>query len=493
MLICRRYIFLLLIILNNNAFSQFADNKVFPNPNSKVVWKNGGTGHQNLITSASGEIYGIHNRIIYKQDSSGNTIWAKDFSQPIISISPDSNRFTGIAVNGGKLFVQAMQSSGQVSLGYAYLSVIVMDTAGNLLHLNTYTSYANRDDQLGCFPAFDSGAWYIYQYSGGISNNMIFIKVDTLGNWDSHAIIPNYRYLDAIDLVYVLAVSDSTYRVLVNALSYNLSTIPSFMACSKINDSGYKSWDVTMSDNTFNGVMHWTTASTVAADSLGNTYLFGGYYKEYTTYTTYEYLGVKLDRYGNLIIKKVFPDLNSSYPRFHSASCVNSFVDVNFFYSSNHLGASLRLDSAFHSPCLGIDSTVNLNVIPTFISNGSPYSTGTPVIYTPTPSSGQFSLPVSYSFSDFCTVLNAEFPIPATERISVYPNPTKDEFSILISENDLKIHQVAIYSLSGILLDFFSSPSLQNNNISLNGKDAGIYFLKIETNKGPIVRKLVIQ
>jgi hypothetical protein len=72
-----------------------------------------------------------------------------------------------------------------------------------------------------------------------------------------------------------------------------------------------------------------------------------------------------------------------------------------------------------------------------------------------------------------------------SQDISVYPNPTKDEIFI---KSELQIKKIEIYSLTGSLL--FSENNF-NEKISMRNFAAGVYLVKIYTDKGSVVSKVV--
>jgi len=72
-----------------------------------------------------------------------------------------------------------------------------------------------------------------------------------------------------------------------------------------------------------------------------------------------------------------------------------------------------------------------------------------------------------------------------TSRISVYPNPVKNEIFI---KTDSQIKRVEIYSLTGALL------LLENNfneKISVSDLPKGVYMLRIYTDNGLTIEKIV--
>ena len=89
---------------------------------------------------------------------------------------------------------------------------------------------------------------------------------------------------------------------------------------------------------------------------------------------------------------------------------------------------------------------------------------------------------------DACETFNDEVGIAENQDIlslQIFPNPTEDEIFI---QSNLQIEKVEVYSLLGSLL---ISEDNFNNKISVSALHAGIYLLKVYTNKGFVVRKIV--
>jgi hypothetical protein len=72
---------------------------------------------------------------------------------------------------------------------------------------------------------------------------------------------------------------------------------------------------------------------------------------------------------------------------------------------------------------------------------------------------------------------------------SLYPNPANKEFSIEI-QNDLKIQAILIYDLLGRLV-LAVNPT--NNQVVVSSLDKGMYFLKVETDRGQASQNLMIE
>lgn len=74
--------------------------------------------------------------------------------------------------------------------------------------------------------------------------------------------------------------------------------------------------------------------------------------------------------------------------------------------------------------------------------------------------------------------------------INIYPNPTTDKIKI-VAETDAKATLVSIYSINGSKIKDISLKS--NNEISLNELKNGVYYLKINTSEGSLIKKVIKQ
>ncbi|WP_346984107.1 T9SS type A sorting domain-containing protein [Chryseobacterium sp. POE27] len=72
-------------------------------------------------------------------------------------------------------------------------------------------------------------------------------------------------------------------------------------------------------------------------------------------------------------------------------------------------------------------------------------------------------------------------------NVQLYPNPVIDEFSLKI-QNDYKIESLKIFDTSGKLVK--NIPNL-TGRVNISELSAGIYFLKIKTNKGEFLSKIL--
>ena len=73
--------------------------------------------------------------------------------------------------------------------------------------------------------------------------------------------------------------------------------------------------------------------------------------------------------------------------------------------------------------------------------------------------------------------------------LNVYPNPVKDKLYI---ETEVKIENVAIYTITGVMVGQQTTDNGQQTlTIDLSELNSGIYFVKIKTDNGEIVKRIV--
>jgi hypothetical protein len=72
--------------------------------------------------------------------------------------------------------------------------------------------------------------------------------------------------------------------------------------------------------------------------------------------------------------------------------------------------------------------------------------------------------------------------------VNIYPNPTTGE---LIISGELKIEKIDILDITGKIVSSHQITTSLNHQINISHLSAGIYFVKINTEAGEIVRKVV--
>ena len=77
----------------------------------------------------------------------------------------------------------------------------------------------------------------------------------------------------------------------------------------------------------------------------------------------------------------------------------------------------------------------------------------------------------------------------ATNNISVYPNPVNDKLYIVTED---EVEEVVVYSITGVIVGQQSTVNGQQTlTIDLSDLKSGIYFVKINTDKGNIVKRII--
>jgi len=115
------------------------------------------------------------------------------------------------------------------------------------------------------------------------------------------------------------------------------------------------------------------------------------------------------------------------------------------------------------------------------------------------PAQNMSSLQNTAPFSDqmvgtFVFTLQQVLSVDDTEfqnAISIYPNPNKGVIQINNTGN-IALEKAAIYAITGKRVKVFNNISNQKS-LSFNSLKSGLYFLKLDSDKGSIIKKLIIQ
>ena len=76
-----------------------------------------------------------------------------------------------------------------------------------------------------------------------------------------------------------------------------------------------------------------------------------------------------------------------------------------------------------------------------------------------------------------------------SSSLSIYPNPVNDKLYI---ETEVEIENVAIYTITGVMVGQQTTDNGQQTlTIDLSELNSGIYFIKISTDNGEIVKRIV--
>ncbi len=84
-----------------------------------------------------------------------------------------------------------------------------------------------------------------------------------------------------------------------------------------------------------------------------------------------------------------------------------------------------------------------------------------------------------------CTALSTD-NIELRENLTVFPNPTNDVLNIELN-NNISIHKIDIFDINGKKINSYTN----SQNISLKNYANGIYVVKINTDKGIVIKKIM--
>jgi hypothetical protein len=76
------------------------------------------------------------------------------------------------------------------------------------------------------------------------------------------------------------------------------------------------------------------------------------------------------------------------------------------------------------------------------------------------------------------------------DELNVYPNPTRDQATIVNKASGVRMESVTVYSLLGRKVYSAKADSPLKHALSLKSLSSGMYTIRIQTNKGMVVRKL---
>ncbi|MBU2949433.1 T9SS type A sorting domain-containing protein [Tamlana agarivorans] len=77
------------------------------------------------------------------------------------------------------------------------------------------------------------------------------------------------------------------------------------------------------------------------------------------------------------------------------------------------------------------------------------------------------------------------------EAYTIYPNPTHDKIHIISNKNNSKNSSITIINLEGKILNTISFNSLDNMKVNISHLNKGFYFLKIQTENGNSIHKII--
>jgi hypothetical protein len=436
--------------------------------NGNTIWsKTIGANPRNVTVTGNAIYYFLYYNLV-KLDTSGNFIWAKDLSVPVCITSIF---LTGLAVNDNHIYV-SFNGGWNLRSG-----MLVYDTSGVLL--NTWCDQTGNDNYiLEGFPRRTNGAWFKFFDSGtGVSYTWL-VQVDSMGN-----LIPNYNSIDldggiSQDVVDVILLPDSTY-----------------LSVNRTSDSwGWFPWGyhIDLTNFTEAGIVNWKRSyssqikamypGSAGVDSLGNLYFLG----QMTDDISWSYFILKMDAAGNILHSSELTGLPWAYTNLYSRMTYrNGKMYVPF---SNTINAGvLAIDTSMILSCGIVQSSYVFDTINTAI-NYFPWFNYTTVNYVNTPDTINLVQQLASVTNDLCILLSSGENHLQTD-INVFPNPSINYFQI---SSDADNAQIEIYNTLGKIC--LQKPvSKFPVTVDVHEFPREIYFLRIQTQDGSSVRKIVIQ
>lgn len=89
-----------------------------------------------------------------------------------------------------------------------------------------------------------------------------------------------------------------------------------------------------------------------------------------------------------------------------------------------------------------------------------------------------------------CAALANENFVATNQEITIYPNPTSQNFVTINSA--LPVNNIEVYAVNGQLIQAIHQPAFDNNEYQLNNLSSGFYLMKISLENGSSVLKKVI-
>jgi hypothetical protein len=211
-------------------------------------------------------------------------------------------------------------------------------------------------------------------------------------------------------------------------------------------------------------------------------FVIAGYSEDQnTTYHHSKSLLLRIDSVGNVMWAKTY----DPYPNLYGTQASSNlrFTDRGGYMWG---GGVLIVTDSMGNNCLAQPATMvashpqmSLNTIPTTVTQGMLYCYRVPTqSYTPTG-----------TLSWICNPQGTEEVKEEKIELSVFPNPAKDE--IIISSNQTGNNvQITVTDITGreILSQKKLTANCKLNTLSLN---PGIYFIKVTSDKGSVVKKFI--
>ncbi len=421
---------------------------------------------QNSVSSQ----YGISGNNVFKIDGMGNSVWVKDFSGYIVP-SAYQNKLINAVFDGKFLYVLELQGIDLSGLPHTYNPAIIkLDTLGNVLFIIKSNIFPGGSyNVIGIFPSFTNGVWVLDDYAPGFTHHGSAFHIDSVGH---QGISIGFWYGSVATPRRLCFLPDSNYIVCTNHRPSSPGLGKSFPALMKFNDAGVIKWkaDYSVSGGLYSN--HLAEMAT-ATDSTGNTFLICEQWIDAIS----SIAGIKISPNGNVLISKIWPDLNWSY--------IQSFTYKNSELICIANGSEFHFDTLFNISCF-----TNQNIVVTKNNNyidDNRIQNFTYTNFTPTDGSPLSIIPSLYA--DYCKTLTIEGNISDEKLFNIFPNPATSEVKI-------NFEKIASYNvqLCNMLGEVLEETQINSATFSFNisGYAKGIYFITVtDEMRNKEVRKVI--
>lgn len=496
---------------NTNEFVVDADSNIFMfhstrieklDKNFKPIWIKNYSDLQfkNLLLSKTGGLYFIAAYtgydVIGKVDAAGNLKWCK--ALPNFTATVSGSPYTATFKNANQLLLDRNNHLIITGIAQPFICLLKLDTLGNFIKLRILTNDFVAPSQSmiindinGIYTVSSLGYGFegpvnllICNYAD-LADKIIsdqLITIGYMGHPQTHR-SNNERILKSKNQSDVFYVTNS------------LDPVGSFsgtFTARKYKDSTLI-WGIQFETSIFMSIEH------IEEDYLKNTFLSVSVKIPWSTNVRDIWI-VKVDSNGisdnrkNNFIQNFSTGLGTS-----SSGVVDSVTQFNrhygnkFFYSietSKSIPGPLsitKMDSTMGSYC-----TLTPSISVTSVGGPTHNLNGTTTTFTAVPSVTMATVSTTVtSISNFSVIVNSCLSLNIKDlnleqQISLYPNPASNLLNINTS-TDFSIIASTIFDVTGKLV----SSNKHQISIDVSKLNAGIYFIKVQTDKGELKQKFI--
>jgi hypothetical protein len=408
------------------------------------------------------------NIYLVKTDNNGSVSWAKIIGDTDWDHALDICQ----AADGGYIIC------GYVGIvGHDYLYLVRTDSTGNILWSKEFIG----DQEVGWSVRITSDGGFIIAgiiLSG--TEDIYLVKTDANGNIQWRRSIGGANWDRAFA---VQQTSDGGYIVAGHTSSFGAGNTDVYVG--KTDSSGALLWSKTYGGANDDYGYFIEQANDGGYIITGNTNSFDPVYNEV-------YL-IRTDSIGDLVWSKTFglPG-NDNY-----GYCVQQVNDGGYIVSgistafNNNQIYIIKTDANGNSGCNEGNAATIVNSVSSTVTTSAltiPYSYGTATGNLPSVSTGNIASAICFGTPTGINEMESE------NSITVYPNPSRDNFTIQINSRYLKTDVVylKIVDLTGRCV---FKKQIQNTKHVIQNTDfsPGVYFVEVHDGENRIIQKLVIQ